>query len=114
MKESSNNPLAAVESRRERAQWMQQIIEEEQNKPLEVNEDFILKYEKQEREEEERLEEEVQRHINSLQRIKSNLKQKKKYVDELLFIVKNEKRCKIHLDNMIKQILIHKDHHVVC
>ena len=78
LKESSNNPLAAVESRRERAQWMQQIIEEEQNKPLEVNEDFILKYEKQEREEEERLEEEVQRHINSLQRIKSNLKQKEK------------------------------------
>ena len=32
LKESSNNPLAAVESRRERAQWMQQIIEEEQNK----------------------------------------------------------------------------------
>ena len=78
LKESSNNPLAAVESRRERAQWMQQIIEEEQNKPLEVNEDFILKYEKQEREEEERLEEEVQRHIKSLQRIKSNLKQKEK------------------------------------
>ena len=55
---------------------MQQIIEEEQSKPLEVTEDFILKYEKRQREEEERLEEEVQRHIASLQKIKSNLKAK--------------------------------------
>jgi hypothetical protein len=76
LKAASNNPLAAVESRRERAQWMQQIIEEEQNKPLEVNEDFILNYEKREREEEERLEEEVQRHIESLQKIKQNLRNK--------------------------------------
>ena len=67
---------AVVETRKETAQWMQQIIEEEQSKPLEVTEDFILKYEAQQREQEERLEEEVQRHIESLQRIKSNLKQK--------------------------------------
>ena len=67
---------AVVETRKETAQWMQQIIEEEQSKPLEVTEDFILKYEAQQREQEERLEEEVQRHIQSLQRIKANLKQK--------------------------------------
>ena len=67
---------AVVETRKERAQWMQQIIEEEQSKPLEVTEDFILKYEEQQRIEEERLEEEVQRHIKSLQRIKTNLKEK--------------------------------------
>lgn len=67
---------AVVETRKETAQWMQQIIEEEQSKPLEVTEDFILKYEAQQREQEERLEEEVQRHIKSLQRIKANLKQK--------------------------------------
>ena len=67
---------AVVETRKEMAQRMQQIIEEEQAKPLEVTEDFILKYEAQQREQEERLEEEVQRHIESLQRIKSNLKQK--------------------------------------
>ena len=94
LKESSNNPLAAVESRRERAQWMQQIIEEEQNKPLEVNEDFILKYEKQEREEEERLEEEVQRHIASLQRIKSNLKEKEKVRRRT--IIYRQKRKALH------------------
>ena len=67
---------AVVESRKERAQWMQQIIEEEQSKPLEVTEDFILKYEEKQRIEEERLEEEVQRHVKSLQRIKTNLKEK--------------------------------------
>ena len=67
---------AVVETRKERAQWMQQIIEEEQSKPLEVTEDFILKYEEQQRVEEERLEEEVQRHVKSLQRIKTNLKEK--------------------------------------
>jgi hypothetical protein len=67
---------AVVETRKERAQCMQQIIEEEQSKPLEVTEDFILKYEEQQRIEEERLEEEVQRHIKSLQRIKTNLKEK--------------------------------------
>ena len=67
---------AVVESRKERAQWMQQIIEEEQSRPLEVTEDFILKYEEKQRLEEERLEEEVQRHIKSLQRIKTNLKEK--------------------------------------
>jgi len=67
---------AVVETRKEKAQWMQQIIEEEQSKPLEVTEDFILKYEEQQRVEEERLEEEVQRHVKSLQRIKTNLKEK--------------------------------------
>ena len=40
---------AVVESRKERAQWMQQIIEEEQSRPLEVTEDFILKYEEKQR-----------------------------------------------------------------
>ena len=58
-----------VETRKETAQWMQQIIEEEQAKPLEVSEDFILKYEEAERIEEEKLEAEVQRHIMSLQKI---------------------------------------------
>ena len=67
---------AVVETRKERAQWMQQIIEEEQAKPLEVSEDFILKYEEAERVEEERLEAEVQRHIQSLQKIKKNLREK--------------------------------------
>ena len=94
LKAASNNPLAAVESQRERAQWMQQIIEEEQNKPLEVNEDFILKYEKREREEEERLEEEVQRHIESLQKIKQNLKNKEEVRRRT--IIYREKRKALH------------------
>ena len=83
---------AVVETRKETAQWMQQIIEEEQSKPLEVTEDFILKYEAQQREDEERLEEEVQRHIKSLQRIKINLKNKEEMRRRTLLYRKKRKQ----------------------
>lgn len=99
LKASSNNPMAAVESRRERAQWMQQIIEEEQNKPLEVNEDFIIKYEKKEREEEERLEDEVQRHIESLQKIKKNLRAKEEVRRRTMIYRDKRKALKASLGN---------------
>ena len=46
-------------SLQEKAAWMQQVIEEEQRKPLQVSKDFIQRYEEQERTEEERLENEV-------------------------------------------------------
>ena len=99
LKASSNNPMAAVESRRERAQWMQQIIEEEQNKPLEVNEDFIIQYEKKEREEEERLEDEVQRHIESLQKIKKNLRAKEEVRRRTMIYRDKRKALKASLGN---------------
>lgn len=50
----------------ERAAWMQQVIEEEQSKPLQVTKDFMSKYEEQEKENEGRLDTEVAAHIRSL------------------------------------------------
>ena len=64
------------EAKRERSQWMQQVVEEEQAKPLKVNEEFVRKYEEHERKEEVKLEAEVKRHITSLKTLKSTLKKK--------------------------------------
>lgn len=58
----------------ERAEWMQQIIEEEQSKPMEVTSDFIQKYQEDERREDNRKDAEVQKHIESLQNLKKLLK----------------------------------------
>ena len=55
---------------------MQQVVEEEQAKPLKVNEEFVRKYEERERKEEIKLEAEVKRHITSLKTLKSTLKKK--------------------------------------
>jgi hypothetical protein len=66
----------AVERNREEAQYMQQILEEEQRKPLEVTAEFIREYEQREMVEEQRLETEVNRHIQSLTRLKEQLRQR--------------------------------------
>jgi len=63
----------SFQSQEEKAQWMQQIIAEEQSKPLEVNADFISNYTIKEQREEERLETEVRRHIESLEALRKNL-----------------------------------------
>ena len=55
---------------------MEQVVEEEQAKPLKVNEEFVRKYEERERKEEMKLEAEVKRHITSLKTLKSTLKKK--------------------------------------
>lgn len=57
----------------ERATWMQQIIEEEQSKPLQVTKDFMSKYETNERENEGRLENEVAAHIRSLRNLRKQV-----------------------------------------
>ena len=64
------------EAVQEKAEWMQQIIEEEQSKPLEVDSDYLKDYETQERREEERLQEEVRRHIKSLRALRSDLRKR--------------------------------------
>jgi len=65
---------ARREALQERAEWMQQIIEDEQSKPLEVDNEFIKEYERREALEEERLDAEVQRHISCLKNLRKNLK----------------------------------------
>ena len=57
----------------EKASWMQQIIEEEQSKPLQVSKDFIVEYEQREAKQSERLDSEVQRHIECLRRLRTNI-----------------------------------------
>ncbi len=58
----------------ERAVWMQQVIEEEQSKPLQVSKDFMCKYEEQEKETEGRLDTEVAAHIRSLRNLRKQVK----------------------------------------
>jgi len=67
---------ARREALQERAEWMQQIIEDEQAKPLEVDNEFIKEYERREALEEERLDAEVQRHISCLKNLRQNLKKR--------------------------------------
>ena len=52
---------------------MQQVIEEEQKKPLQGSKEFITSYEAQERREEERLDAEVERHIDVLKRLRTKV-----------------------------------------
>lgn len=61
---------------REKALWMRQVIEEEQQKPLHMNEDFVRKFVEHEKEKEERLEKEVWRNISTLSRLKEALSQR--------------------------------------
>ena len=63
-------------SLQEKAAWMQQVIEEEQRKPLQVSKDFIQKYEEHEKAEEERLDSEVQRHIDVLRKLREKVKER--------------------------------------
>lgn len=57
----------------ERAAWMQQVIEEEQSKPLQVTRHFMSKYEEKEKENEGRLDNEVARHIRSLRNLRQQV-----------------------------------------
>jgi hypothetical protein len=55
---------------------MKQIIEEEQNKPLQVNEDFVKKYEEDEERTGKALENEVLRHIFCLKKLQARVKER--------------------------------------
>ena len=61
------------EALEEKAAWMHQVVEEEHSKPLVVDAGFTADYERRERLDEERLEEEVGRHVASLRRLRGKL-----------------------------------------
>lgn len=73
---SRSVPATATPSmpREERAAWMQQVIEEEQSKPLQVSKDFMRQYEEQEQETEGRLDTEVAAHIRSLRNLRQQVR----------------------------------------
>lgn len=57
------------------AKWMKHIIDDENSKPLEVSRDFVLTFEKKEKENNERLTSQVERHINTLKTLRSKLEE---------------------------------------
>lgn len=61
------------QQRKERSAWMEQIIREEQMKPLEVNTHFIKEYEQHEHKQDERLEMALEHHIGSLQHLQKKM-----------------------------------------
>ncbi|DBA00990.1 TPA: hypothetical protein N0F65_006251 [Lagenidium giganteum] len=62
----------AQETSEERQQRIQQIIEEEQLKPLQVNSEFFREFATKEQSDEVKMENEVQRHIRHLQKLKQS------------------------------------------
>lgn len=60
----------------EKAAWMQQVIQEEQGKPLEVTEDFIRDYQAKEAIDDHRVEKDMKRHMTNLKRVKDNFEQR--------------------------------------
>ena len=61
------------ETLQEKASWMQQLIEEEQSKPLQVGKDFIKKYEEEEVRGEAALTRQVEHHIQCLKNLRSSI-----------------------------------------
>jgi len=55
------------------ARWMRKVIEQEHIKPLEVNKDYVLEYEKREKENQDRLASQVERHISTLKTLREKL-----------------------------------------
>lgn len=53
--------------------WIKSVIQQEQIKPLEVSKDFVLEYERREKENEERLTAQVERHICTLKNLRVKL-----------------------------------------
>ena len=60
----------------EKAAWMSQVIEEEQRKPLQVSKHFVTSYAAAERKAEDRLEAEVERHIDVLRRLRTKVSER--------------------------------------
>ena len=63
-------------SQDEKLMWMQQIIEEEQGKPIEVNEAFIRSFRENEEADNERMKKKAEQHVESLRRLTVRLKKR--------------------------------------
>lgn len=82
---------------RERAAWMEQIIREEQMKPLEVNTHFIQEYEKIEKKNDADLERTIEHHLHNLRKLKKSIEEKDKIRQrkEKFYAKRNEVRARI-------------------
>ena len=76
MKAKDEKRPVANDKVRAQAAWMQRVIEEEQAKPLQVSKDFVLEYQAREAREEERLDAEVNRHIECLRKLRVQIEKR--------------------------------------
>ena len=60
----------------EKLMWMQQIIEEEQGKPIEVNEAFIEEFRRNEEADNDRMKRKAEQHVESLRRLTVRLRKR--------------------------------------
>lgn len=60
----------------EEARWMKKVIESEHIKPLQVSKQYVLEYENKEKENAERLTNQVERHITTLKKLREKLEDK--------------------------------------
>jgi len=69
----SHVPDALPTHTTEDARWIKKVIEQEHIKPLEVSKDYVLEYERREKENQERLAAQVERHITTLKTLREKL-----------------------------------------
>lgn len=60
----------------EDARWMRKVVETEHVKPLHVSKDYVLEFEKTEKANAERLTNQVERHINTLKKLREKLEER--------------------------------------
>jgi hypothetical protein len=66
-------PKVAPFQLEEDSKWIKRVIQQEHIKPLEVSKDFVLEYERKEKENSERLSNQVDRHISTLKQLRVKL-----------------------------------------
>eukprot|EP01041_Mallomonas_annulata_P009140 gene9140-18942_t len=59
----------------ETSKWMKHVIDDEHNKPLEVSKDFVINFEKKEKESQEKLTNQMEKHINTLKMLRTKLEE---------------------------------------
>jgi len=79
----SGNSGSPANNLQEKAAWMAQVIEEEQRKPLQVSKDFVTAYAASEERASERLDMEIERHIEVLRKLRVRVGER----DELKYVL---------------------------
>lgn len=71
-----NEKILTPQFKEDDKRWMRKVINEENAKPLEVSRDFVLDYERREKENSERLATQVEQHIHTLRNLRGKLEQR--------------------------------------
>ena len=73
---AADSKKPAKETLKEKAEHMQQVIEEEQAKPLQVGKDYIREYEADEKRNEEALQRQVSHHVTCLKNLRASIEKR--------------------------------------